>query len=264
VPLLAFGAGITVLLTLVLPEARAVKYLPPLCLLAFLSPPAWGTVNFLVLMLGGFAWAGATLAYLRASRAGGGRHQDRADGADDADDARTELWLDRRWRAVTWAAVAAPWAYALYRVCWALDVPVGVPQEFLDRINAANPGQQTRILELVLASFAAGGSLLTWGLLQPWSETFPRPLPVLGGRRVPPALPVAFAGLVAFDLTAFGISLLPDVVAFYAGDRVVGGFRMGLSYQLPALAILCWGVTLGLAALAFHRRHRGPARRPAG
>ena len=61
--LLAFGAGTAVLLTLVLPEARAVKYLPPLGLLAFLRPPAWGTVNFLVLMLGGFAWAAATLAY---------------------------------------------------------------------------------------------------------------------------------------------------------------------------------------------------------
>jgi hypothetical protein len=54
--LLAFGAGTAVLLTLVLPEARAVKYLPPLALLAFLRPPAWGTVNLLVLMLGGFAW----------------------------------------------------------------------------------------------------------------------------------------------------------------------------------------------------------------
>jgi hypothetical protein len=243
VPLLAFGAAAAVGLALVLPEARTVKYLPPLGLLAFLRPPAWGTVNFLVLAAGGLAWAAATLAYARATS---GMPE------------RAGAWLDGHRHAVTWTAIVAPWVYAGYRACWALDVPIGVPQAFLDRINAANPGHQTRILELVLASFALGGSLLTWGLLRPWSRTFPRRLPGLGGRRVPPALPVAAAGLVAFDLTAFGISMLPGVVTFYAGDRVVEGFRMGLLYPLPALAILCWGVGLGLAAAAFAR---GPARR---
>ncbi len=75
---------------------------------------------------------------------------------------------------------------------------------------------------------------------------------------MPPVLPVAAAGLVAFDLTAFGISLLPGVATFYAGDRVVEGYRMGVLYPLPALAILCWGVSLGLAATAFARVRRGP------
>jgi len=168
--------------------------------------------------------------------------------------------LDRHRLAVTWTAVAAPWGYALTRVLWALDVPVGVPQAFLDHLNAANPGSRTRILELVLAGFAAGGALLTAGLTRPWSEVFPRWVPGLAGRPVPRALPVGFAGLVAFELTAFGVSLLPGAVAFYAGDRVVAGYRMGLLYPLPSFAILVWGIALGLAAVAFARRRRPPCR----
>jgi hypothetical protein len=133
VPLLAFGAVAAAGLALVLPEARTVKYLPPLGILAFLRPPAWGTVNFLVLAVGGLAWAAATLAYARATSGG---------------PTRAGAWLDDHRHAVTWTAIVAPWVYAGYRVCWALDVPIGVPQPFLDRINAANPGHRTRILEL--------------------------------------------------------------------------------------------------------------------
>lgn len=176
------------------------------------------------------------------------------------DGTATRTWLDRHARAVTWTAVAAPWGYALFRLRWAFDVPIGVPQAFLDHLNAANPGNQTRILELVLASFAAGGSLLTWGLTRPWSEVFPRWVLGLAGRPVPRAFPVGFAGLVALELTAFGVSLLPGSVAFYTGDRVVAGYRMSVLYPVPAFAILLWGVALGLAAVAFARGHRRPCR----
>jgi hypothetical protein len=247
--LLGYGATLAVLLTLVLPEARAVKYLPPLGLLAFLRPPGWGTVNLVVLCLAGFAWAGATLAYRRATA-------DACAACGRRDGTAAVTWLDRHREAVTWTAVAAPWAYALTRILWALDVPVGVPQAFLDHLNAANPGNRTRILELMLAGFAAGGSLLTAGLTRPWSEVFPRWVPGLAGRPVPRALPVGSAALVAFELTAFGVSLLPGTVAFLSGDRVVAGYRMGLLYPLPAIAILVWGVTLGLATVAFARAHR--------
>lgn len=237
--LLGFGAGLAVLLTLILPEARAVKYLPPLGLLAFLRPPAWGTVNFLILMVGGFVWAGATFAYWR--RTGG---------------ALDELRVERWGRRATYFAIALPWVYASYRLCWAAGVPIGISPEFLDQLDRANPGHQTRYLELILASFAIGGSLLTIGLLRPWGEVFPRWMIGLSGRRVPPAFPVVFAGLVAFNLTAFGLSLLPGSITYYFGDRMVEGYQLGLLYPLPAFAILAWGICLGLATIAYFLRRR--------
>ena len=48
------------------------------------------------------------------------------------------------------------------------------------------------------------------------------------------------------------------MVRFYAGDRVLEGYSMGLAYQLPAIGILVWGISLGLAALAYRRRNRPP------
>lgn len=252
--LIAFGATIAVVLTLVLPEARAVKYMPPLGLLAFIRPAAWGTWNFVLLMLAGFCWAGATLTYWRKTR---GDCANCGSNGTLPDPGRAET-IRRLGRRVTYVAIVAPWGYAIFRLGWAAGVPIGIPQEFLDHINAANPGNTTKLLELSLAAFAIGGSILTIGLLRPSSETFPRWMIGLAGRRVPPAFPITFAGLVAFDLTAFGLSLVRDIAPFYASGRMSEGFRMGVLYPLPSLAILVWGVSLGLATAAFYQQHRRP------
>ncbi|WP_232666201.1 hypothetical protein [Pseudonocardia sp. TRM90224] len=247
---LAVGIGLAVLLAVVLPESRAVKWMPPLGLLGFLRPPSGSTVQFLVLMLLGFVWAGAMLAYWRATRgacATCGR-------SGRPDDPRWARWG----RIVTYVAIVAPFGYALVRVGWAMGVPIGVPPEFLERINAANPGNTTMILELALAGFATGGALLTVGLLRPWGTRFPR---WLGGRPVPVAFPVAFAGTVAVSLTAFGLSMAPDVVRFFAGGMHAMGYRMGLLWALPPVAILVWGLSLGAATWAYHRRRRTACKR---
>lgn len=65
----AVGAGMAVLLALVLPERRAILFLPPLGLLAFLRVPDPVTAHFVVLILVGLAWAAATLAFRRRCRA---------------------------------------------------------------------------------------------------------------------------------------------------------------------------------------------------
>ena len=161
--LIGFGVLLAVSLSLVLPGRRAIIYLPPLGLLAVLRPPNWGTVNHLVPMVAGFAWAALTLGYARRSAGRCARCGDRP------------VEVHDRWRVpVTWVAMLAPWLYASSRLCWALGIPLGVPPEFLDRINAANPGNTTLYLELFLVTITAAGSALTWGLIRPWGVVFPR------------------------------------------------------------------------------------------
>jgi hypothetical protein len=253
--LVGVGAALAVLLAVVLPERRAVLYLPPLGLLSVLRPPDRPTLHHLLLLVCGLAWAAATAGYLRAAR-GACRNCGRGPGAGPAVEAAV-----RRWGTpVTVLAAVAPWGYALVRVAWAAGVPVGVSPEFLARIEAANPGHGTVLLELVMAGFAAAGSGLTVGLLRPWGARFPRWVPGLAGRRVPPAFPVAFAGLASVGLTAWGVSMARDVGPFLAGGMRVAGFEMGPLWLLPPLAVLVWGPALGAAALAYHVRHRGPCR----
>nr|WP_202523352.1 hypothetical protein [Kitasatospora sp. SID7827] len=54
---------------------------------------------------------------------------------------------------------------------------------------------------------AAVGVLLLLGLLQRWGQTFPRPLPLLGGRRVPRLLPLVPAWLTGAPLAMYGLVL---------------------------------------------------------
>ncbi|GII80887.1 hypothetical protein Sru01_58690 [Sphaerisporangium rufum] len=254
--LLVFGWTLAALLAVVLPESRAIKYLPPLGFIAFFRPPDPPTLNFLVLLVGGLVWAAATLGYARATRGAcaacghgpGRRHGAGAPGA----------WAVRWGRPVTYLAIAAPWVYAASRIGWAFGVPIGVPAEFLDTINANNPGHGTMIMELVLAGLAIGGSILTVGLIRPWGEIFPRWIPWLAGRRVPPAFPVGCAGLVSVGVTAFGLSMSRGLPEFFAGGMVVDGYQMNPLWALPPLAFLVWGPALALAALAYDARH--PAR----
>ncbi|MER6949778.1 hypothetical protein ABT294_37765 [Nonomuraea sp. NPDC000554] len=254
--LLCYGYAMAALLAVVLPEIRAVKYMPPLGLLAFFLPnlrPDWPTGNFVVLMVGGLVWAAATLGYQRAvagccancGRGGSGR---------------VAAWLARWGRVVTYVAVGAPWAYASMRVLWALDVPIGTEQALLDLINSGNGGGNgTRIMELSLAGMCACGSLLTVGLIRRWGEVWPRWVPGLAGGRVPPAFPIAFAGVTAFSLTATGLSWSRGFYRVVADGFVsdLDGYRIDAVYYLPGPAFLVWGVALGVAAFAYYHRRRG-------
>ncbi|GGK86385.1 hypothetical protein Ppa06_46470 [Planomonospora parontospora subsp. parontospora] len=253
--LLLFGWGMAALLVLVLPEIRALTVaLFPLVFL-MLDKMDWPMVNFLILMAGGFLWAGATLAYQRESRsacahcgrgAGGGR-------------GRAEAWLLRRGRTLTYVAAAAPWGYALVRLAWVLDLPLGVPPEFLRQMESANGGAGAKGMELVLVGMCATGSVLTVGLVRRWGEVWPSWVPGFAGRPVPVAFPVASAGLAAVGVTAVGLSWARGLPEFVANGLTVEieGHRMGPIFGLPIPSFLVWGVSLGLSALAYYYRRAG-------
>ncbi|GAB3864904.1 hypothetical protein ACFFMR_32685 [Micromonospora andamanensis] len=158
-----------------------------------------------------------------------------------------------RWSATAVTlAIGAPLAYAAIRCAWALGLPIGATEEFLAPYTVTG----ARITEAIIAGLATGGALLTVGLVRPWGETFPRWLPRLAGRRVPPALAVVPATIVAALLTAAGLSLSRGLVAMTIGLTPATPSaslpNWGAWLAAPLWAI--WGVALGAATYAYHQR----------
>lgn len=158
-----------------------------------------------------------------------------------------------RWSgAAVTVAILAPLVYSAIRCAWALGLPIGATEQFLAPYTATG----ARITETILAGLAAGGALLTVGLVRPWGETFPRWLPRLAGHRVPPAFAVLPATIVAVLLTAAGLSLSRGLVAMMIGltpaTPSASLHNWGAWLAAPLWAV--WGIALGAATYAYHRR----------
>ncbi|MFG1957507.1 hypothetical protein [Nonomuraea sp. NPDC049028] len=206
----------------------------------------WPVVNQLVCVLGGLLLAAAALAYQRrrrdACRTCGRTGQD----------GWTAPEAAARWghRAV-YIAATVPLVYCATRWCWALGVPLGVSKEFL--VEGARDAPGIWLAGAYLATFGAGGGLLTLGLAQRWGEVFPRWILGLRGRLVPPLLAIIPATLVAIIITVAGMT--------YIRGAIAGRFSMSeWGAWLPETLWPVWGGALAAAALAYHLRRRGQCR----
>ncbi len=152
-----------------------------------------------------------------------------------------------RWGA--WAvgvAVVVPVLYAVTRWAWALGIPLGITEAFLREGQAGG----WWLAGAALAIIAAGGAILTLGLIQRWGEIFPRWIPGLAGKRVPPALAIIPASLVAVIVTSAGLM-------FVRGFLMDGLPAGGWATTGPALLWPIWGAALAAATLAYAYRRRG-------
>jgi len=255
-----FAWASAAVLLLVVPDARV------LMLLGYLPAPVfqfgfgsldWPVGNQLLAIVGGGLWAAAALAFQRQARQAcpfcgrAGHATAGPDGHARRDGPRWGRWA-------TWVAVLAPLPYAATRLAWALDVPLGVTDEFMAAYQADYAAKGVGLWRFTLGGMALGGSILTMGLVQRWGEVFPRWVPVLADRRVPPALAIVPATLVALAVTVASLTIWSG-----AAD---GGIDLGLGAGTwglggPMLVWPLWGVSLGAATLAYHLRRRGPCRR---
>lgn len=104
-----------------------------------------------------------------------------------------------------------------------------------------------------LSALSLGVALLTFGLIRPWGEVFPRWLPLVGGRNVPLAFAVGTATLGAVAITAIMVFAL-----FVRGEPArplppgchVPGWDV-LRWYLPMLA---WGPLVLLVTGHYVRR----------
>lgn len=257
----AFGWTVAVILCLGVPDFRVlvvVAYAPIILLGAPFDWPQpvrlvdvipWPVLNQAVCIVGGVAWAATTLAFQR--RVGDacaycGRRSPRVE------------WQQpdaaRRWGG--WAvavAVAIPLLYAATRFAWALGIPLGLTEAFY------REGERTGLWwrGAALATLAVVGAALTVGLAKPWGEVFPRWVPRLAGRRVPPALAIVPATFVSLIVSSAGLMFVRMAIR---GTFMLGTHRVTFTENWgglwPELVWPIWGVALGAATLAYQYRTR--------
>jgi hypothetical protein len=180
---------------------------------------------------GGVLWAGAAHA--------AGRGRDRP--ADPA-------WA----RRITVVAAVLPLGYAVPRTLWALGFTFG-----LDPVTAAMvSAPDGRARELVFAAAAIIGGLLTLGLIQRWGTRLPSWLPGLRGRRIPRRLATVPATAAAVILTGAGFTMWRALTAAAVTGQADGTAFDGANWAAWAgnLIWLPWGIALGVATWAYHRR----------
>lgn len=255
-----FAWAMAVGLAVVVPDYRVLltaAYTPILLVSSLFGGPSvsllfdvltWPVVNQFVSILGGIAWAGTALAYQRSSR-----------GACPSCGRPAERWTTpesaARWgRWAVGVAVVVPILYAVTRLAWALGIPLGISEEFLDELQAGGAtgaGAALGVSGII-------GAILTIGLIRPWGEEFPRWFPFIGGKRVPISLAVIPAGLVSIMVTSAGLMFVR--LTWFGKPFSLGADQMTLDEDWAALApeLLwpIWGLGLGAAALAYYYRRR--------
>jgi len=208
----------------------------------------WPVVHELLCLIGGFLWLGATISYARRS-GGACLYCGRRDGP--------EGWTSpdnaARWgRLAVVVAMVAPVVYAITRYAWALGIPLGMTDEVLR--NGQASGLWTS--GLFLATFGLVGAVLMLGLTQRWGEVFPRWMPGLAGRRVPIALAVVPAAIVAVLLMVAGLAMWSSFSQMAAGAAATG---QDMTIVVGPVALFpVWAVALAVAALGYYYRRRGP------
>jgi hypothetical protein len=265
--LVTFAWSASVVLALLIPDFRIlafVGYLPMVVigpLLGLVSPAevaealTWPMVNQFLFVLGGFSWGLAALGYQRWSSGRCVRC-----GRGDEPVAWTEPEAAARWgRWATYAAMVIPALYSVTRIAWAAGLPLGISREFLEE------GEETGLWRIGASLGILGllGALLTWGLIRPWGEVFPRWFPIIGGRRVPPALAIVPASIVAVLVTSAGLMYVRLVLSGRLGITEVLDLDLGENWATIAPELLwpLWGVALGAATYAYYLRRRGTCRR---
>ena len=137
--------------------------------------------------------------------------------------------------------------YPSMRIPWIFGVPVGMSEEAFAVISA---DPFTLVIGVGLGSAGVVGAVLMLGLVQGWGVRFPRWTAGLAGRRVPVALAVAPAALVAVGLVAMGRGSLTAILR--GGPEAMGVD----AHSAVFVSMGVWGLALGAATAAYAVRRR--------
>ncbi|MEV5238943.1 hypothetical protein AB0K89_07500 [Streptomyces cinnamoneus] len=158
--------------------------------------------------------------------------------------------VSRRVRLVAWAVPLSVLPSSIWRIPGAFDRGIGVGE---------------RLYVVFLSVLSEAFAFTAFGLIARWGEVFPRWVPVLRGRRVPPVAALVPAGIGAATLTFLWTTLA--VVSQLLGTTIrgddlpadfpseVGGWRSAWFYVCYA-PLLLWGPLLAVLTVAYARRRR--------
>lgn len=141
---------------------------------------------------------------------------------------------------------------------WRLALAFGLPIGALAYGAAPQIGPGTQIYIVGLSLLSESVALLSFGLVRPWGEIFPRWLPLLGGRPVRRWFATTVASTGAAALTGLWTFAF---VNYFDGDN-------GISFTSPLwhtvflacyLPVTLWVPLLAALIVAYHRR-RGQKR----
>ncbi|MEU4392795.1 NYN domain-containing protein [Kribbella sp. NPDC023855] len=249
---LGFAAVSGVTFVAIVPDYTALGLMaiwPALLVFAFTGVPGeqggledilyWHRVYVLLVFVGGLLWATAGVAAARRTK---GRCVSCGRRGDD-EDPRTNPVTALRWgRRAVWMAVLATVPYDVTRLAWFAGVPLGISDDFLHSMQQT-PG----MLEVgaTLAVMSCVGAILTHGLVAGWGERFPRWLPVVGGRDVPPRLAIVPAGAVAVVLPPAGLMQIESTFSTEEWGATA-----------PMTLWLLWAAGLAVATYSYYLRRR--------
>ncbi|WP_051298570.1 hypothetical protein [Arthrobacter castelli] len=255
---ISFAAAYAALVLLVIVDSKILAlagYIPFVIFKAIFDPAAlqglqagWPVVGHqLVLLLGTGLWVLTAAAAVRKAAGACIRCGRRHDGVGWFSAAKAWRWGT----PVTIAAAVIPALYAIFRFAWAAGIPLGIEQKFLDSLHQSGGNYAA----LGLASMAALGTVLTFGLNQQWGAVFPRWVPAIGGRSVPVMLAVIPACFVALIVVPAGAEMVSAAAAGMTGAIPFDWNNWGT--LAPALLWPAWGPLLAAAALAYYLKRRG-------
>ncbi|MDQ4500890.1 hypothetical protein [Sinomonas sp. ASV322] len=154
--------------------------------------------------------------------------------------------------AAVWTAIAIPLIYAATRFAWAVGIPLGLDDDFYRWLRSEG-GLSAAV---GLASMAAVGAVLTWGLIARWGERIPAWVPGLGGHDVPVAAAVVPALFVASVIFPAGLQMIREGLGLAPGlVSTVTPADWG-AYG-PTLLWPLWSVALSAGAISYWLRRRG-------
>lgn len=208
----------------------------------------WPVVHQFLLIALGLAWLLAALLYARAARGACVRCGLGDTAARWAEPEAALRW--GRWAVIV--AMAAPALYASSRLAWALDIPYGVTREFLTDMRAEEP--TIFIAGALIALLALGGSTLTFGLIAGWGERWPRWIPYLRERPVPPLVAIVPSMAVAALLFSAGRGWYVSAARGNLPEEVFGE---NWATVIFGATLSPWGLALGAASYAYWLRRRG-------
>lgn len=231
-PLVVFAWAWSAVLLVLVPDIRVIQNF---AYLFFGVVRMWDTtLPFLLLsMAGGVLWAATAVAHRRSLHG-----TERLPAAA----ALAGPWGIR----LTYLAAALALPYAIVRLAWALMIPLGVPDSYLDGSDLA-----LRLGEGGLAGLAIGGAVLTIGLTRRWGSVVPRWVPFLRGRRIPVWCAVVPGLWAATIIVQAGLRLWIWVVT---DPGSIAAASWGI--DVPGLFCLPWGLAVAAATYAYYLRRK--------